>query len=124
MFRFVLLLVAVCLCVPVWAQQAQLPSYKTTYKELNDGETLVVLVGATWCPACITEEKELATAPLPVGTRVVKLDQDLDAALARQIKVGEVIPQVHVWQRQNGVYQHRFVSGFHPLTRLRNYLRW
>lgn len=79
-------------------------------------QPLLVLVGATWCPACRTMEQQV----LPrlnrqgdlAGVSLAKVDADRQPELARQLMRGSAIPQLIIFnQRPDGSWYRGQITG-------------
>jgi thiol-disulfide isomerase/thioredoxin len=69
----------------------------------ENGQPLVVLVGADWCPGCVT----MKTSTMPAmarsgglkGVQYVTVNYDQNPNLARQLMRGNAIPQLVVFSK-------------------------
>lgn len=109
MFANVLASLALCLASP----EAQ---YKAAYESaLNDGKPMVVLVGATWCPACRTMKNEvlpeLQSRGSLEGVSLVQIDSDAQPRLAQRLLRGNSIPQLMVYSRSGNEWRARRFVG-------------
>jgi thiol-disulfide isomerase/thioredoxin len=91
-------------------------SYKHA-RELSEktGKPLVILVGAEWCPACVTMKEK--TIPEVKKKKVFKkinyaeVDFDSERQLAKQLTGGGKIPQLMVFRKSNEGWMVRKVVG-------------
>jgi thiol-disulfide isomerase/thioredoxin len=92
-------------------------NYADAYKDtMESGKTLVVLVGATWCPAC----QSMKTSTMPAVAAQGKLDNvafayvntDAEHDLAGKLLAGNMIPQLVRFEKTaDGWKQTRLVGG-------------
>ena len=92
-------------------------SYSEAFNQAkSQKQPLLVLVGATWCPACRTMEQQV----LPrlnrqgrlSGVSFAKVDTDQQPELARQLMRGSAIPQLIVFsQRPDGTWYREQLTG-------------
>lgn len=78
--------------------------YKVAYQQMQDtGRPLVVLVGAEWCPHCVTMENsvmpQLARRGLLDKVAFSKVNTDRDGELARKLMRGGSIPQLVMYRK-------------------------
>ena len=92
-------------------------SYEAAHqKTLETGRPMVVLVGATWCPACRDMEKDVipAVRQRAVFKRVAfaHVDLDREKELGRSLTEGGAIPQLIVFRRDGeGWTNQRLIGG-------------
>lgn len=109
--------VAIMLVVHATLTSASTENYVNAHQAMNlTGQPMVVLVGADWCPACVTMKESV----LPevkrngdlsgVGFAKVNLDQEPE--LAQQLLSGTTIPQLLVVEKNpdGGLKQTRFTG--------------
>jgi thiol-disulfide isomerase/thioredoxin len=91
-----------------------------SYKHARDlsektGKPLVILVGAEWCPACVTMKKK--TIPEVKKSKIFKkvnyaeVDYDTERNLAKQLTEGGKIPQLMVFRKAEEGWKVRKVIG-------------
>jgi thioredoxin-like negative regulator of GroEL len=97
-------------------QQAILGANPTSYQEaLKEAQAqqrpLVVLVGATWCPGCVTMKKSvIPTLEREGGMKTVSyvtVDTDSQPDVAGQLMRGSAIPQLIVFAKTPSGKWHR-----------------
>lgn len=91
---------------------ADASSYHTALKQAQDQQRpLLVLVGATWCPGCQTMKQRvlpsLAQSGALQAVSFAHVDTDSEAAVARQLMRGSLIPQLIVFSRTTDGQWHR-----------------
>ncbi|GAB6165485.1 thioredoxin family protein [Thermostilla marina] len=104
-------------------------SYANAYRSsMETGRPLVVLVGAEWCPACRTMKTEV----LPVLEKrgelkrvaFAQVDYDAEGKLARELTNGGAIPQLLVFEHNNGRdWKVRRLIGSQPVEKVVRFLR-
>jgi thioredoxin-like negative regulator of GroEL len=82
----------------------------------NHKQPLLVLVGATWCPACRSMEQHVLPRLSQQGSlaqvNLAKVDADRQPELARQLMRGNAIPQLIVFsQRPDGSWYREQLTG-------------
>jgi thioredoxin-like negative regulator of GroEL len=91
-------------------------SYETAMKTAQEnGQPLVVLVGAEWCPGCVTMKNStmpaLARAGQLKGVQYVTINYDQNPTLARQLMRGNSIPQLIVFSKTEKGWHREQVTG-------------
>ncbi len=80
-----------------------------------DGQPLLVLIGADWCPGCRTMKHSVLAGMEQRGrlkdVNYAVIDADRDAALARQMMRGNSIPQVIVFSKTADGWHREQVTG-------------
>jgi thioredoxin-like negative regulator of GroEL len=90
--------------------------YSQAYK-LAEGQNqpLVVLVGAEWCPGCVTMKRSVIPGLIRQGklrdVQFSVVDTDEDPALARQLMRGTSIPQLIVFTRTDAGWKREQMIG-------------
>ena len=79
-------------------------TYETAMKTAQEnGQPLVVLVGADWCPGCVTMKNSTMPAMARAGqlknAQYVTINYDQNPTLARQLMRGNSIPQLIVFSK-------------------------
>jgi thioredoxin-like negative regulator of GroEL len=92
-------------------------SYEQAFKEAqSQRRPLLVLVGATWCPACQTMKQQtlprLASRGGLAGVSYATIDADAQPELAAQLLRGNSVPQLIAFSRQpGGKWQREQLTG-------------
>lgn len=108
--------VAFCLLLQTAVVGADALPYSDAHKaaQSND-QPLVVLVGAEWCPGCVTMKRSVIPAMLRRGklrnVQFTMVDADDDPALARKLMRGASIPQLIVFSRSSDGWQREQLTG-------------
>lgn len=90
--------------------------YSEAYK-LSQGndQPLVVLVGADWCPGCVTIKGSVLPSLMRRGklrhVQLAIVNTDEDPALARRLMRGTSIPQLIVFSRADTGWQRQQFTG-------------
>ena len=78
-------------------------------------QPLVVLVGAEWCPGCVTMKRNVLPAMVRHGklrnVQLTMVDADDDPELARKLMRGNSIPQLIVYSRSGEGWQREQLTG-------------
>lgn len=81
----------------------------------ENGQPLVVLVGADWCPGCVTMKNSTMPAMARSGAlknvQYVMVNYDQNPALARQLMRGNSIPQLVVFSKTEKGWHREQVTG-------------
>jgi thioredoxin-like negative regulator of GroEL len=90
--------------------------YTEALKAAQAGDQpLVVLVGAEWCPGCVTMKRNVLPAMIRRGklrdVQFTIVDADDEPALARQLMRGNSIPQLIVFSRSGDGWQRQQLTG-------------
>ena len=88
------------------------------------GRPLVVLVGAEWCPACVTMKQSV----IPQAQRQGLLDKvafasvntDREPQLSKQLMRGGMIPQLIVYHKTDAGWQRRELVGAQSLSAIQS----
>lgn len=87
------------------ANQLQPPGaelgYAEAYRRCQDGETMVVVLGADWCQPCRLTWSDLQ----PLRQRLALVHVDIDTEQGRKLSEGSTIPQVIVYRRVLGKWR-------------------
>jgi thioredoxin-like negative regulator of GroEL len=104
-----------------WVLQAAMlvsgaDSYETAMKTAQEnGQPLVVLVGADWCPGCVTMKNSTMPAMARAGqlkaAQYVTINYDQNPTLARQLMRGNTIPQLIVFSKTEKGWHREQVTG-------------
>lgn len=86
------------------------------YEAQAHRQPLLVLVGADWCPGCVTMKRSvlprLASRGELSGVSFAAIDSDADRALAGQLMRGGSIPQLIAYsQRPDGEWHREQLTG-------------
>lgn len=104
-----------------WVLQAAMlvsgaDSYETAMKTAQEnGQPLVVLVGADWCPGCVTMKNStipsMARAGQLKGVQYVAINYDQNPTLARKLMRGNTIPQLIVFSKTEKGWHREQITG-------------
>ena len=87
-------------------------AYKTSQ---SSDQPLVVLVGAEWCPGCVTMKRTVLPNLVRRGklrnVQFATVDADDDPAMARKLMRGTSIPQLIVFSRGEGGWRREQFTG-------------
>ena len=91
-------------------------NYDQAYKETcKSGRPLVVLVGADWCPGCVTMKNSILPAVRRKGrlekVEYVVVNADQDRALAGKLMRGDSIPQLIMFQKVGSKWTRQQLTG-------------
>lgn len=92
-------------------------SYEQAYAQSQtSGKPLVVLVGAQWCPACVSMKHNVIPrmhrGGQLNGVNYAEVDADSESELAGRLMRGGAIPQLIVFSRgPGGQWQRRQITG-------------
>jgi thiol:disulfide interchange protein len=91
--------------------------YKTAYDKAQAGDRpLLVLVTADWCPPCqrmkSTTMPELLSREAFEGVHYATVDYDKDAELAKQLIGDRGVPQLLMFEKQEGKWVRRYMTGY------------
>lgn len=70
-------------------------NYEQGYKRYEDGDALIIYIGASWCPPCRRMHKEV----LPKLDNVVIFDYDKDREESLKFMQGGSVPQIIRFQK-------------------------
>ena len=96
---------------------AQQPvDYKTAYERAQQGDKpLLVLITAEWCPPCQVMKKttipELIQKEAFRGFHYSTVDLDKEEKLARQLIGDRGVPQLIMYEKQEGKWIRRYLRG-------------
>ncbi|QDS92355.1 Thiol:disulfide interchange protein DsbD [Roseimaritima multifibrata] len=123
------LFLAAVLATVVSDQPVTQQNYAQAYQSAHDeGKPLVVVVGAEWCPACVTLKEQTIAQMKAEGefseVSMAIVDQDAEPALAAQLKRGQSIPQIIVFSPQtSGGWKRTQMTGFQTRATIRTVLK-
>jgi thioredoxin-like negative regulator of GroEL len=91
-------------------------NYEAALKTAQDnGQPLVVLVGADWCPGCVTMKNStmpaMARSGALKGVQFVTVNYDQNPNLARQLMRGNAIPQLVVFSKTDKGWHREQITG-------------
>jgi len=92
-------------------------TYQAALKDAQANERpLLVLVGATWCPGCVTMKQTVLPAMQKDGSMkgvsYVTVDADADREVASQLMRGSMIPQLIVFAKTpDGKWHREQITG-------------
>ncbi|MCE9605572.1 MAG: thioredoxin family protein [Planctomycetia bacterium] len=103
-------------------------TYEQAFEEnAKTGKPLVVLIGAEWCPGCVTMKRSSmpAVAKDAVFGEVAYtvLDTDKQTAIAQQMMQGGSIPQLVMFHKTAAGWQHDRLVGAQSPTAIIQFLR-
>ncbi len=102
-------------------------SYTDAYNRSQEsGKPLMVVVGADWCPACVTLKQEIAAlqqqgALLPVELSFV--DKDAQPQLANQLMRGRSLPEIIFYSKSPQGWRRMQLNGRQSQTTLKSFIR-
>ena len=128
MFMFTVLLTIVMTGVNAPGVVSDSTDYASAYQSAQEkNQPLVVVVGAEWCPACVNlKQTTIASMEASGELQEVSLavvDQDAQPDLARQIKQGEMIPQIVVFHKTQNGWRRSQLTGFQSAGPIRSLIR-
>ena len=104
-----------------WALQAAMlvtgaDAYETALKKAEEnGQPVMVLVGADWCPGCVTMKNStipaMARAGQLKGVQYLTVNYDQNPTLARQLMRGNSIPQLVIFSKTNKGWHREQITG-------------
>ncbi len=91
-------------------------TYETALKAAQEnGQPLVVLIGADWCPGCVTMKTStmpsLVKAGKLKGVNYVTINYDQNPTLARKLMQGNSIPQLVVFSKTEKGWHREQITG-------------
>lgn len=118
--------VAIMLVVHATLTAASTDSYSHAYRSLNEeGRPMVVLVGADWCPACVTMKEsvipEAKRGGLFSAVNFAQVNLDHEPDLAKQVMTGGTIPQLVLFQKaSDGSWRRDQLTGLQSISSVAN----
>jgi thioredoxin-like negative regulator of GroEL len=108
--------VAFCVLLQAAVVGAEGQPYTEAFKAAQaSDQPLVVLVGAEWCPGCVTMKRTVLPGLIRRGklrnVQFTTVDADDDPALARKLMRGASIPQLIVFSRSAEGWQREQLTG-------------
>ncbi len=112
-------LAAVALHVSLLATTGQ--SYDEAHRvHVETGRPLVILVGADWCPACVSMKQSIIPQALRQGVLAdaafAQVNTDQQPDLARKLMRGGSIPQLIVYHKSGTGWKRRELTGAQSVT--------
>lgn len=102
------------------AKASQPKTYKEAYHDAQNGDKpLLVLVTADWCPPC--QQMKRTTIPQLMQKDAFKdfhyatVDFDQETSLARQLIGDRGLPQIIMFEQQDGQWVRRYLKGIQNL---------
>ena len=91
-------------------------SYASAYHQATEtGKPMLVLIGADWCPHCVTMKNsvmpQVEQAGLLQQVSYVSLNSDRHPQLAGQMMRGRSVPQLLVYYRTGSGWRMRHITG-------------
>lgn len=107
---------------------AQLPSLEEAYqRSVANGRPLVVLLGAEWCPSCVTMKNRVlpdaARAGAMNGVEFAYVDVDRDRAVAEKLSRDSAIPQLLRFDRRGERWAVQHLTGAQSVERVKSFLQ-
>lgn len=102
--------------------------YATAYKNAQSGDKpLLVLVTAKWCPPCQSMKKntipQLLKKSAFKGYHYTNVDLDTDSKVARQLIGGRGVPQLILFEKKNGKWTRKFLSGYNTVASVEKFVK-
>lgn len=104
-----------------WVLQAALlvtgaDAYETALQKAEEnGQPVMVLVGADWCPGCVTMKNStlpaMAKAGQLKGVQYLTVNYDQNPALARKLMRGNSIPQLVIFSKTDKGWHREQITG-------------
>jgi len=115
-FSVLVTLVIAAVVAPALVSAQEPLDYKTAYSNAQAGDKpLLVLVTATWCPPCQqmkqTTIPELMQKETFKGFHYSTVDLDREETLARQLIGQRGVPQLIMFEKQDGKWIRRYLRG-------------
>ncbi len=109
------------------APQAPASQYTIAYRQSEQtGQPLVVLVGAEWCPGCVTMKSSVIPQLKRRGvlSRVAfaHVNTDREQSLAGKLMSGGAIPQLLMYYRTADGWQRRQLTGAQSVQAVESFL--
>ncbi len=125
MLSFVLVAALITLSGTVPATHNYAEAYR---KSQVEGKPLMVIVSATWCPACHTLKdttiRDLETSGQLSEVNLAVVDRDVEPELAKQLMREEKIPQIIVYTKNTtGRWERSQLIGYQSQGPVRNLIR-
>ena len=103
-------------------------SYEAAHqKTMETGRPMVVLVGATWCPACREMEKDVIpeVRQRAVFKRVAfaHVDLDQERELGKDLTAGGAIPQLIVFRHNKEGWTNERLIGGHSVEQVEKFIK-
>ena len=102
----------------VASEQGFSPDYATAYRSAQqEGKPLMVVVGADWCPACVTLKNSTIESLKRSGelkdVEMAIVNRDIQPDLASKLMRGPMMPQIIVFTKGNsGSWTRLQLTGF------------
>ena len=103
-------------------------TYTEAYAQSQaDDKPLVVLVGAEWCPACVTMKKstipQLAQNGIFKNVAFTMVDTDQHSEIAKQVMEGGSIPQLIMFHKTSDGWKRERLTGGQSASAILSFLR-
>lgn len=90
--------------------------YPTAFKAADEsGKPLLVLVGTSWCPGCVTMKRSVMPNLLRkgklTGVAYAEVDADSQSALAGKLMQGGTIPQLILYRKTDTGWRRSLLIG-------------
>jgi thioredoxin-like negative regulator of GroEL len=101
--------------------------YEQAYKTMDvEGQPLLVLVGADWCPACQSMKSStmarLERSGKLRGVAFTIVNSDRESSLAQRIMRGGSIPQLVLYQRTDTGWRRTQLTGGHSESQVEAFI--
>lgn len=112
----------------VWMGDGAKLTYEAAYTKANkENKPLVILVGAEWCSACKTMKATTIDRMTESGELkdvvFIHLDKDEHPELAERIMVGESLPQLIVFAKNEEGWKRFSATGIQTENRVKELIR-
>ncbi|PHR96303.1 MAG: thiol reductase thioredoxin [Blastopirellula sp.] len=90
--------------------------YAPAFKAAEQGKPMLVLIGADWCPGCVSMKRStmpaLARAGKLKGVAYAEIDTDAQPELANKLMSGGSIPQLVLYRKtKKGWFRTRLIGA-------------
>lgn len=103
-------------------------SYAEAHRQQAEtGRPLVVLIGADWCPACVTMKNSVIPQAqregVLEGVAFAQVNTDQQPALSKQLMRGGMIPQLIVFHKSANGWQRKQLVGAQSISAIQGAIR-
>ena len=119
--------VPVMLVLAALTNQSEPTDYRTAFDRAMKGDKpLLVLVTADWCPPC--QKMKQTTIPSLISDdqfrnfNFATVDLDRDTIDARNLIGNGTVPQLVIFEKQNGIWQQRRLLGYKSPDTVKEFL--
>ncbi|GIW97596.1 MAG: hypothetical protein KatS3mg111_0929 [Pirellulaceae bacterium] len=101
--------------------------YEAAFEKADrENKPLMIVVGASWCPACQILKRETIATMHRRGELedvvITMVDRDQRPELAEKLMRGQTLPQVIVYKKSDGQWKRFSVVGMQSVERMRELL--